>query len=410
MASGRSLNQIKEITYVWNYKEWGGAQIYFFGLIREIKNKVNIRIVLPRESDEQLLKFIEQLGIECDFLENSSDLSEADSIKKKIKRYWRKFRSEFEVIRVLRKRDLRQAIVHIEFGPWQSFLWLVYLCLKTQVFITMHNSLPKVSQLRYLIWKAKFSFISNFNSFHIFPSNEDAKRALKPFVSADFFKKTKVTYTNVNPDEINNALSAVIDPVELKAKFKIPSEKFLVFCVGQFIDRKGRWTFLEAARTVRNNDRGIAFVWISNSSPSAEDLRKANDYGLGENFVFITSDEVGEEHIELFKLMRLADLFALVSFQEGLPIALLEAMALGIPSISTNVNAIPEAVKHMETGWLIEAGDSEHLAKAIQNLKEDTTLRSKIAQNGRDTVLASFNEKIVARIALNCYEDSLNGS
>ncbi len=89
-----------------------------------------------------------------------------------------------------------------------------------------------------------------------------------------------------------------------------------------------------------------------------------------------------------------------------MPISLLEAMALGIPSISTNVNAIPEAVKHLETGWLIEAGDADHLALAINTLKNDKNLREKISKNGRDFVLANFNEKVVAKIALERYKES----
>jgi glycosyltransferase involved in cell wall biosynthesis len=85
-------------------------------------------------------------------------------------------------------------------------------------------------------------------------------------------------------------------------------------------------------------------------------------------------------------------------------------MALGIPSISTNVNAIPEAVKHLKTGWLIEAGDSGHLAKAFLELKKNKELRQKLANSGQDFVLENFNEKAVAEIALQGYVDSLNRS
>ena len=88
---------------------------------------------------------------------------------------------------------------------------------------------------------------------------------------------------------------------------------------------------------------------------------------------------------------------------EGLPISLLEAMALGIPCISTNINGIPEAVKHLETGYLIEAGNAETLVEAIKTLKDDKALREKLAKNGREFVLANFNEKIVAKIALEKY-------
>ncbi len=147
----------------------------------------------------------------------------------------------------------------------------------------------------------------------------------------------------------------------------------------------------------------MAFIWISNSKPSDEDLKKAQNYGLGKDFILMTSDQIGEQRIDLFTLMRLAHVFALPSYLEGLPLSLLEAMALGIPSISTNINGIPEAIKHLETGYLIEAGNSETLKNAIIELKDDIHLREKLSKNGREFVLANFNEDVVAKIAVEKY-------
>ena len=159
---------------------------------------------------------------------------------------------------------------------------------------------------------------------------------------------------------------------------------------------------------MHENDENIAFVWISNSKPTEEDLEKTKTFGLGEAFIFITSDRVGKEHIDLFKLMRAADIFVLPSYLEGLPISLLEAMALGIPSVSTDVNGIPEAIKHLETGYLIEPGNALELVEAIRQLKENKSLREKLSKNGREFVLENFNENTVAEIALERYLEALH--
>jgi glycosyltransferase involved in cell wall biosynthesis len=132
-------------------------------------------------------------------------------------------------------------------------------------------------------------------------------------------------------------------------------------------------------------------------------LEKAQSFGLGENFRFITSDQVGSEHIDLFKLMRLADVFALPSYLEGLPISIIEAMGLGIPTISTEINAIPEAIKHLQTGLLIDTGNSIALKDAIQKLKDNDELRENLSKNGREYALAKFSEKKVAKIAVESY-------
>ncbi len=398
---------MRQVIYAWNYLEWGGAQIHLFALIREVKKEFDVVIALPEGSDEQLLKFIKDLDVRYEFYESKLDLKPAHSFREKVSKRFNKIKSEFAMLRFLEKFDLENSILHIELGPWQSLFALVWLSLRTNVFITMHNSLPEVSRWRKFIWKIKLRIISHFKTFQAFASNHDSKNFFKGLYSDRTFENIVVTYTSVDPSEIQEALDADINTTALKEKYGLPLDKFLYFCVGQFIDRKGRWTFLEAARELSKTNRDVAFVWVSNSKPTVEDLEKAKEFGLNENFIFITSDQVGEEHIDLFKLLRLADAFALVSFQEGLPISLLEAMALGIPSISTNVNAIPEAVKHLETGWLIEAGDSRALTEAFQTLKDEKDLRNKLSKQGQKYVLENFNDRVVAKLALETYKKAL---
>ena len=136
--------------------------------------------------------------------------------------------------------------------------------------------------------------------------------------------------------------------------------------------------------------------------------QKIEEFGLGDRFTLINSDEVGPEHIDLFKLVRTADVFVLPSFVEGLPISLLEAMALQIPCVSTRVNAIPEAIIDGETGCLIEAGDSQALAETLFKLEKDFGLRKKLAEAGRELVLQKFSEKEVAKIAVDRYLEVVN--
>jgi glycosyltransferase involved in cell wall biosynthesis len=396
----------QQVVYVWNYLEWGGAQVYFLGIASRIKTRTRVRFVFPKETSPQFISFCENSGIEYEFLESAADLSAAETLRRKLERHWNKFRNEIFLLNFLKKFDFQDSILHIELAPWQSVLALLRLARRAKVFMTMHNALPAVSKWRRISWKMKFALITRFENFHIFASNRDAKNSLKPFVSKEFFEKITVTYTNVNPEEVEQARQFQINRNEMLEKFGLPKDKFLVFCLGQFIDRKGRWTFLEAAKRMLEDSSDIAFVWISNSVLTPEESAKIESFRLGKSFFLIKSEAVGNDHLELMKFLRLADVFTLPSFVEGLPISLLEAMALGIPSISTNVYAIPEAVKDGETGILIEAGDAEALAGAIKTLKNEEALRKKLADNGREWVLANFNEKTVAEIAFRSYRES----
>ena len=395
--------KLRRIYYVWHYLEWGGAQVLFFGLMKEAKNISEVTAIMPAGSNEQLLKFLKNLQVRCEFIEAHTDLKPAHTLKRKIERHWNKLYAEFVLIRFLSKVDLKDSIIHTELAPWMSLLALLQLSRKAQVFVTMHNSLPPVTKWRFYLTKLKFGILSRTKNFHLFTANQDTKQKLAEFVPAKFLEKVKVIYANVNSEEIQTALDDELNRQEYLEKYRIPNKKFLVFCVGQFIDRKGRWIFLEAARKLVKDNSDMAFVWISNSKITVEEMERARSFGLGKDFVFISSEQIGSEHIDLFKLLRLADIFALPSYLEGLPISILEAMALGIPTISTNINAIPEAIKHLETGILIEPGDSDALAAAIQKLKDEPKLCERLAKNGRNYVLENFEEKNVAKIAVQTY-------
>jgi glycosyltransferase involved in cell wall biosynthesis len=398
---------MRRIIYAWNYLEWGGAQIHLLAIIKEAKKEFEVIVVLPEGSNKQFIKFLDEENVKYEFFKGHFTGEPAPGLMKKIGKHKQKIKSELALLNYLEKFDLAEAIVHIELSPQQSFASLIRLSLLTKVFITLHNALPPVPLWRDTLWRIKFGAISNFKNLSVFCSNQHAKKYFKQYFTLSFGNKIKVTYTSINPPEINAALAENINRKILLEKYNLPLNKFLVLCVGQFIDRKGRWTFLDAAKKVCEKTDDVLFVWVSNSKPSAEDLKRIDNYGLGENFRLITSGEVGNERIDLFRVFRLANIFTLPSFVEGLPISLLEAMALGIPSISTNVYAIPEAVKNLETGILIEAGDDDALANAILCLKNNDELREKLAKKGREWVLKNFDEREAAHIAIAAYKEAL---
>jgi len=219
-----------------------------------------------------------------------------------------------------------------------------------------------------------------------------------------------VTFTAVDPPQIEDALNAPFDRDSTLAALGIPATDFVVLCVGQFIDRKGRWVFLDAAREIVQTRRDVSFAWLTPQLPNDDDEQRITDYKLGEKFKLVLSENLGKDRIDVLRFFRIADVFTLPSFVEGLPIALLEAMALERPSISTNVYAIPEAIKDRQTGILIEAGDSKALADAIALLQDDAELRRRLARDGREFVIRNFDERDAAAKAIEAYKESIDGT
>ena len=400
-----TVNKKRKLIFLWTYTNWGGAQLYMLTIMKLAAENWDVVVILPRSTKQDVLGFYKPFGIPIDFLKYHFDAREESTVRGKVRRQYQRIRSEIETFRHLRKYDLKECILHIEIAPWQSWILLTLLSFRrANVFTTLNNFRPKAPVWRRLIWKARFQIVSRLPGFHIFASNKDAKESLKEWLPPGYLKTVGIGYSPIDVGQIDQALTSEIDLVELRNRHDIDRSSFVVLAVGQFVDRKGRWTFLEAAGRVLARVPDVRFVWLMPSTITAEDQEKIDSYVLGDRFIPVLSSTLGADRNSVLSFFRIADIFALPSFIEGLPIALIEAMALRLPSISTNVYAIPEAILSDRTGILIEAGDSEALAEAILRLKNDPALRQRLSSEGSQFVREHFDGRIMAASYLEAYD------
>ena len=113
------------------------------------------------------------------------------------------------------------------------------------------------------------------------------------------------------------------------------------------------------------------------------------DLGVQEHVVF----EGARNQDEVVELYGRADLFALASFAEGVPVVLMEAMAMEVPCVATWVNGIPELIQDGEEGLLVAPSTEEQLAGAMERVLGDPALGRRLGQAGRRRVLAEYNLK-----------------
>jgi glycosyltransferase involved in cell wall biosynthesis len=109
------------------------------------------------------------------------------------------------------------------------------------------------------------------------------------------------------------------------------------------------------------------------------------------------------------RLLQAADLFLLTSISEGIPLTVIEAMAAGLPVVSTRVGGVPEVVEDGMTGLLAPSRDDEALALAILKLAADPTLRTRLGYVGRERACSSFSESQMADRYRALYEEMLHG-
>ncbi len=168
----------------------------------------------------------------------------------------------------------------------------------------------------------------------------------------------------------------------------LPSRCFLVGIVATLRSWKGHRYLVEAVASIA--DRNLHLV-IVGDGPGKNNLRdQVRALSIGERVRF-----AGEQG-DVVPWLRALDVFVLPSYaNEGVPQAIMQAMACGIPVITTGVGAIPEIVRDDETGAVIPARDSLAIADAITALRLDAGRRIRFAESGRREALQRFSSTVM---------------
>jgi glycosyltransferase involved in cell wall biosynthesis len=191
--------------------------------------------------------------------------------------------------------------------------------------------------------------------------------------------------------------------IEAKAALGLAPQKLLAVAVGRLAPEKGFDLLIDAVRQLVAEGLDLE-LRIAGQGPVEEALsRRAQDQGLGGRVRLVGFLP------DVRELLEAADLFVLSSLREGLPNAVLEAMAMEVPVVATAVAGVPDLIEHGRTGWLVEPGSSSALAGGIRALAADPGLRGGLAAEGRRRIERSFG--FAARMAkvMETYDDLLDG-
>ena len=165
-------------------------------------------------------------------------------------------------------------------------------------------------------------------------------------------------------------------PLE-KSYLKTNDGKLHLLFLGEIGQRKGVFDILRSLSKNKNFYEGKIELRIGGNKNESLLLETINKNGL-ENIVKFEGWVYGEKKIDL---LNWADVFILPSFNEGLPISILEAMSYGMPIISSPVGGIPEIIK--DNGILVTPGDDDEINKAIKRYVDNPTL---ISEEGKESL------------------------
>lgn len=199
-----------------------------------------------------------------------------------------------------------------------------------------------------------------------------------------------------------------IDPGVFKPAVSRPNaQPFEILCVGRLVPAKGQHVLLGALARLRVSGRQVRLRLVG-SGPDRQNLEgEAECRGLAGCVSF--EGNINQDHIR--DIYGTADAFVLASSAEGVPVVLMEAMAMEIPCIATHVCGIPELIRNDVDGLLVAPSDERGLAGAIARLMDDAELRRRLGSAGRQRILDRYdlarNVRRLAEIFQNHVKDRL---
>lgn len=230
------------------------------------------------------------------------------------------------------------------------------------------------------------------------------------FVSAEarasFAMRLRDARATVLYDGIDPATPEPDARAAIRAELHVAAGAPVIGMVARVAPAKDYPTLIKAAATVVRAHPTALFVIVGQRSGVPEYIEHfalvsalIAEAGLTSHFVFT------DHRDDVDRLIAAMDVCVLPTFAEGVPLAILEAMAQGKPVVATNVGGIPEIIDNGTTGLLVPLGDAPALARALVALLDDPELALRIGAAGRSHVGNHFGRATMASALRRLYEE-----
>jgi colanic acid/amylovoran biosynthesis glycosyltransferase len=195
-----------------------------------------------------------------------------------------------------------------------------------------------------------------------------------------------------------------VDPEEFRPALRSGNAFLEIVCVGRLVPAKGQHILLRAFSRLQAKGHAAHLTFVGNGPdlPSLE--REVAEKGLDGSVTF----RGALNHDETRRQLAQSDIFALASFAEGVPVALMEAMAMAIPCVSTSVAGIPELIRDQQDGLLVPPSSVECLEAALESLLTSRDLRERLGAAGRTRVIERYNLPVNLKVLASSFKNCLH--
>jgi glycosyltransferase involved in cell wall biosynthesis len=272
-------------------------------------------------------------------------------------------------------------IVHIHGASYVSFfrkMLVIMLCRSFKIKIVYH------------IHGAEFKlFFKKYNKLGIIKKTIDKTDAL--IVLSDNWKQYFSAIVDKNRIFVLN--NVVNKPVICKNYLKTYSSINYLF-LGRIGERKGIYDLLDVVRANKMHLEGKFLLYVGGDG----EIDRLTECIVRHKLQNLIKFEGWVSGIKKKELLSICDIYILPSYNEGLPVSILEAMSYGMPIISTNVGGIPDVITENKNGLLINPGDKSELTKSIFYFMENTQEIKRMGMRNMEMIKKFYAENVIPNL------------
>jgi glycosyltransferase involved in cell wall biosynthesis len=392
------MPSIERILYICHSKEIGGAELYLEGLIRYASNRGtegqpqrNVQLICRRDTDlDEWVGRVTATGATVHRLDMRYP---AD--------YW-------NMLREIRRADVVHLLVAYPAGKYQLAAALLAatggrpLIATHQIAVDLRDS--QLGMLRRTFWRAAFRLYGLIARRNIASSRLGWDVLVRHYGFAE--KTTRLIY--------NGADLTLFQPIRGAARSRArdaiaasvgigrwPPDALLACTVARFTGQKGLNDLIDAAADVVRDCRRAFFVLVGDGELKEQLVTRVQGHHLDRHFWFAGRRPLAE----IATWLGAMDLFVLSSHDEGMPLALLEAMAAGCPAVATNVGGVGDVIADKSVGRLVPPRNVTALAAAITEVFANDDERRSMSEAARNRVTSTFDVETCYRETTALYRE-----
>lgn len=246
------------------------------------------------------------------------------------------------------------------------------------------------SWLNWLFYYPVEKWLSRYTDVLITINKEDYERAKRSF------KAGRIEYVPGVGVDVEKYGSVVVDRKAKRKELGLAEDDFVLVSTGELNDNKNHKTVIQAVH--RLNNPSVKYLICGEGPLKNELLNLVQELGLEHQVMLLGY------RTDIIEINHIADVFVFPSFREGLSVALMEAMACGLPVVCSDIRGNRDLIEDGKGGFLVEPKDVAGFAQSIKSLSENSALSKRMGQHNIVRV-RDFNTSIVLRHMKDIYKN-----